>query len=161
MQNSEAESLRGEVGIVVKIGDGQAEIHFPRKSMCEHCGACGVLSESALEMCLTVADDGTLVEGDKVTLEVDKSYFMVSAWLLYGVPLVALILGIVAGTLLWGDGIPAAALAIGASGLCYLVLRLLDGRLRRWRKQHIRIEKVNTPPFQTEDCNISSEGEKS
>ncbi|MGI6316292.1 MAG: SoxR reducing system RseC family protein [Christensenellales bacterium] len=162
MKKRDEDSLRGEVGIVAKVEDGKVEIHFPRKAICEHCGACGVLSStSSMKMCLTISDEGSLVEGDEVTLIMDRTYFFVSAWLLYGVPLVALLLCIVVGTLFWGDGIPAAALAIGTSGLCYLVLRLLDGRLRRWRKQHIRVEKINSPTYQTEDCSISNKGEKS
>ena len=83
-------------GIVVSYESGKALVRFPRESSCGNCGACEGRA------CETVAESGIeIAAGDRVAVEMpDKGVLRLSV-LTYGVPLLALILGLAVGHLLW------------------------------------------------------------
>lgn len=137
-------TLREEIGVVASLDNGQVTVHFSRSSACGKCGACGMLSDNSRTMVLTMDDPGSLQIGDHVQLVMQERYFMLSTLLLYAVPLVALVIGVVLGTIIWGDRGQAASafLGIALAGACYMAYRLLNPRMLRWRKSQIALQKV-------------------
>ncbi|MGQ9537794.1 MAG: SoxR reducing system RseC family protein [Actinomycetota bacterium] len=88
-------SLR-ELGTVIEVRGDLVEVAFPRGRMCEGCGSC----------CVAAGEDSMVVEarnphgagrGDRVEVEVPLGIALKAAYLLYGVPLLAFLLGLGAG----------------------------------------------------------------
>ena len=83
-------------GVIVSLEDGKAKVSFTRESSCGSCRACGGRT------CEAVAEtEIPVVIGDRVAVEMpDKGVLRLSV-ITYGVPLLALILGLSSGYLIW------------------------------------------------------------
>lgn len=92
---------RREEGTVVAVRGDLAEVLIPRSRHCEGCGSC----------CVVAGEDGMLAEavneagareGDRVEVELPFRASLKAAYLLYGIPLAAFLVGLGAGSLLSG-----------------------------------------------------------
>ena len=114
-------------GTVVALEDGMAVVRFERSSMCAHCGACLTAGEHEME--IRVPNDAGAAVGDRVRVELRGGQVAGASVIAYLVPLAALLLGVIAGSL-----VSDIAAVVGGLACCagaYLVLRLLDRRFRR------------------------------
>ncbi len=117
----------GHVGTVVALEGNLAVVRFQRSSMCAHCGAC--LTGGEHEMEIRVPNDAGAAVGDRVRVELRGGQVAGASVIAYLVPLAALLLGVIAGSL-----VSDIAAVVGGLACCagaYLVLRLLDRRFRR------------------------------
>ena len=137
-----------EIGTVVRVEGRAATVHFNRRSACERCGACGMLKNQGV-MELTVNVPFEVEPGDRVALTMDDSYFLLSTLLLYGLPLAALVAGVVAGVMLGARLFPGrdpelvgAVTGIAAAAASYLALRLFGARFAALRRSRMSLEKV-------------------
>ena len=88
-----------EKGIVLNSSEGLAEIALIETGSCEECSAkifCKP-SETKDSKIIEVNDPFGVVPGDEVQIEIAGSDVLKASAMLYGVPLVLIILGIVAG----------------------------------------------------------------
>jgi sigma-E factor negative regulatory protein RseC len=88
-----------EVGMVVAVRGDLAQVTMQRSRVCEGCGSC----------CVLVDEDTMLAEarnavgakqGDRVVVELPASASIRAAYILYGVPLLAFLVGLGVGALL-------------------------------------------------------------
>lgn len=117
----------GHVGTVVALEGKLAVVRFQRSSMCAHCGACLTAGEHEME--IRVPNDAGAAVGDRVRVELRGGQVAGASVIAYLVPLAALLLGVIAGSL-----VSDIAAVVGGLACCagaYLVLRLLDRRFRR------------------------------
>lgn len=114
-------------GIVVDILDnGDALVRFKRGSACGHCNACFTLGSDKSD----IAIKNTLCAkvGDEVEISIHGKTMMRSGMIAYGIPLIFLIIGVCIGSLI--SELAALLIGISATLLSFLVLKLLDKRLR-------------------------------
>ena len=137
-------NLADEIGQVVARREGKATVTFDRKSACARCGACGMFADNQKKVAITLPAPKGVQVGDSVRLVMDSRYYMVSLALLYGLPCIALFLGVVLGFVLWGEEgqLYAALLGLGLTVAAYLAVKSQDKRLRVWRNGRLRLEKV-------------------
>lgn len=126
-----------ERGIVSRVEGDTAYVVFKRTSACGRCKACGMLRDMS-EIEVDVPNSAGACPGDRVAVEFDAGNSLRSALLAYGVPLIFLIIGVALGYIISGAFFPgapadmvAAVCAILFTGLGFLIIRLLDGRIRR------------------------------
>lgn len=81
-----------EVGQVVKIHDDLVTVKYNRQSACKNCQAC-MAGAKENEMFLTAQNDCHAEIGDFVNVTLPEKQFIKAVSLLYGVPLVTMLLG--------------------------------------------------------------------
>lgn len=121
-----------EKGTITKMDGDTMTVAFERSDMCARCGACKHAKE---QMLLVIERDKRAREGDLVKVALPENRMLQAAFLAYGIPLIALIAGLVLGWKLpaWFSlpGNPDLY-ALGAGGalaiLSYILLRLTEPR---------------------------------
>lgn len=93
-----------EIGTVIELRDRQNALVMCQKStMCEHCasaGACSMGEDDDRSRVVEVVNTKGARVGDRVRIVTSTRSFLQSSFLLYIVPLIALVLGAVVGKLL-------------------------------------------------------------
>lgn len=92
-----------ESGLVMSVSDGEAQIDVTEQGDCEACGAkafCKPGEEK--KKLLTVKDPIGVKPGDKVKISVKGEALFKASLMLYGAPLILLILGIFLGMEIFG-----------------------------------------------------------
>lgn len=132
------ESSGEHIGLVLAVTDGTARIRFLRGSACAHCGACLTVGDSEMEISLP----NTLgaKEGDRVFVDLSPKRVVQASLLAYAVPLVLLIAGVLIGSR-YADW-AGLALGVGACGLGYLILRIVDKKSAKSKKFQPRMTRV-------------------
>ena len=119
---------RREEGTVMAVRGDVAEVMLRRSRLCEGCGSC----------CVLVDDDTMLAEaensagarkGDRVIVDIPASVSIRAAYILYGIPLLAFLVGLGVGALLgsalFGSGFNVALgliFGFGFLALSYILL---------------------------------------
>jgi len=80
-------------GIVVGVEDKKAYVHIGRHTACENCGACH-FDEKTMNMKITALNHAGAKIGDQVALSMDNVNFFKASFFLYGIPLIALLIGL-------------------------------------------------------------------
>jgi sigma-E factor negative regulatory protein RseC len=93
-----------EEGIVKEAQNGIAEIVISDSEQCEECSAKVYCKPGSLnERCLTVKDPFGVHPGDKVRVTIRGSRILSASFMIYGIPLLLLLVGIFIGTLLFNN----------------------------------------------------------
>lgn len=93
-----------ESGIVIKSGNGIAEIRLNKNESCEECSAKIFCSPGENNLrTITVSDSIGTLPGDKVNIAIRGIEVLKVSVLLYGIPLILIIAGILAGMFLLKD----------------------------------------------------------
>ena len=132
------ENKGDHIGLVTSIKDGTAQIRFLRGSACAHCGACLTVGDSEMEISLP----NTLgaKEGDRVAVDLSPKRVVQASLLAYAVPLVLLIAGVFIGSR-YADW-AGLALGVGACGLSYLILRLVEKKSAKKHSFQPRMTRI-------------------
>ena len=118
-----------EEAVVIDVSGTRATVTIESKSHCDHCRLCTV-GEDGQRM-LEADNKVSASPGEKVILEVPPGQIVTTSLVVYGLPLVALVGGVVLGYFLAGNlGIPEKREPLGfAFGIAGLVLSLIGVRL--------------------------------
>ncbi|RJP31902.1 MAG: hypothetical protein C4536_07035 [Actinobacteria bacterium] len=119
---------RREEGMVVAVRGDIAQVLLRRSRLCDGCGSCCVTVDE--ETMLAEADNGVGArQGDRVIVGLPKGLSIRAAYILYGIPLLAFLVGLGVGALLGsalfgGGGSVALGLvcAFGFLALSYILL---------------------------------------
>jgi len=123
-----------EQGQVVEVHSGRALVQTVRSGACEQCGArhaCGCTGGG--REARVWADDAVGVQpGDRVVIAVPEGTVLRASVLVYLIPVLALVLGAIAGnalapTLGWSADLGAAGVGISCMILAFLASRYLGG----------------------------------
>lgn len=90
----------GEWGIVKEVSFGKAKIKLERKPICEKCGICH--SEGKDFMLLEVEIGERARVGDKVRIQISAGKTLMATFIVFMIPLLALLTGIFIGYLISG-----------------------------------------------------------
>jgi len=97
-----------EVGVVVELkGKNTVLVMCTKSSLCENCASNGncTLGEDDRTRLIEVGNPLGAVVGDRVRISTSTQSFLTSSFLLYIVPLIALVIGAIAGKLV-GENLP-------------------------------------------------------
>lgn len=84
-----------EIGKVTELSGSMAKVIVKRHSSCENCGACGMSAKPVMAFILN-NEIGAKI-GDKVIIEMRSKALFKAAFLVYSIPLAALIIGFLLG----------------------------------------------------------------
>jgi sigma-E factor negative regulatory protein RseC len=138
-----------EEGTVVEIRGDVAEVMLQRSRFCEGCGSCCVVVDDDSMLAEAINDIGA-EQGDRVVVELPASTSIRAAYILYGVPLLAFLLGLGLGALLgsalFGGGfgvILGLVFGFGFLALSYVLLsRIYSPGSRASSRYRLKITKV-------------------
>ncbi|MBE5804527.1 MAG: hypothetical protein E7316_08460 [Clostridiales bacterium] len=126
-------------GEVTAVRGEMLEITFCRPADCEKCKAC-----HGGEKVTRLNIRGKANVGDLAVVEMSTGTVFKASTLAYGLPLAGLLLGLVAGTILFPANADVAGVGCGVAGLglMILIVRLTEGKRRndpRWKPRLIEI----------------------
>jgi sigma-E factor negative regulatory protein RseC len=135
-----------ENGIVVRTEDRRAWIKTIRASTCEGCGSRD-LCQGGKECEVEVANTAGAGVGDEVVIGFASGSLVKITFLLYMVPVLAMIAGAAIGLRIaptYGvdESAMSAAMAFGSLGLAFLFIRLFSGKLAGNEKFQARILRI-------------------
>ncbi|HHY77073.1 MAG TPA: SoxR reducing system RseC family protein [Clostridiales bacterium] len=140
-----------EVGKIIEINGGMAKILIVRHTACGNCGACQVGREN-LNMILTTENTVGGKPGDLVEIELKTENFLYASFIMYGIPLIGLIIGLLGGYYggrIFGydeniSQIIAAITGILFMSIGYICIKALDPKIKRMNKfKPVLIRLVN------------------
>jgi sigma-E factor negative regulatory protein RseC len=138
-----------QTGVVIGIDGDKAKIRMQRHTACGDCGACQV-SKSQLNVILEAENNLGAKTGDFVEVDMETMDFLSAVTLVYGFPLISLIVGIFAGyygvlSLGFEDkaaqGI-GAVFGILAAALTYLAIRFNENKIKGMKKYKPAITSI-------------------
>jgi sigma-E factor negative regulatory protein RseC len=102
-----------EEGIVTKVDGALAEVRTMKSAACEACSAKGFCHDGGREMIVSVLNPAKARPGDRVRLEIATGAFVKVMFLLYIIPVLALLAGALAGLAISGDKAAALGALVG------------------------------------------------
>jgi sigma-E factor negative regulatory protein RseC len=102
-----------EEGIVTRADGALAEVKTVKTEACASCSAKGFCHDSGREMTVSVLNSVNARPGDRVRLEIATGAFVKVMFLLYIVPVLALLAGALIGLAVGGDEAAAVGALIG------------------------------------------------
>ncbi len=98
----------GESGQVIGVGAHTVTVQIQRTEACSRCGACTALGGGNF-MVVEAKNICGAKDGDWVRVELEGDSFLKAVCIMYGVPLVFLLIGIAIGSAVAGEGVGFAA----------------------------------------------------
>lgn len=88
-----------EEGLVVEVRPGEktARVKIERRAMCESCGKCGLMSRGMTDIVVNARNDAGAKVGERVLVELPARDVIMSAFIVYMIPLMAAAAGYVLG----------------------------------------------------------------
>ena len=126
-------------GFVKEKKGEQLRVCFERPASCEGCKGCakGLMSKSEL---LTVFGEAEV--GDVVDVQMPENRILQASLLAYALPLLLLLAGLSAGYVMGLADIVSLLLALGGLFVGYMIVRMVENRLRtvkKWRPTVIAV----------------------
>lgn len=141
------EGIRGEVGEVVEVRGNTARVKIEGKKACAHCGVCTRISDN--EMTVEAYADEPVEKGDRVVLSMGNGMILKSAFIVYMVPLIALIAGYYLGKHLMGllnvggeSELFPALFGFFLLFLSFMAIRWFDRKKRDDKRYRVSIKKL-------------------
>lgn len=102
-----------EEGIVTRVDGEVAEVRTVKSEACAACSAKGFCHDGGREMTVSVLNPVKARPGDRVRLEIATGAFVKVMFLLYIIPILALLAGALVGLALSGDKAAALGALVG------------------------------------------------
>ena len=125
-----------EEGVVVSVRGNMARVRTQRSATCESCGGisfCELESQGRAEV--EALNPVNARVGDRVRIAIRPQVFLRGSMLLYGVPLMALLVGAILGKLLAQIWLPGDDPDLWALGFALLSLAGAYGFMRRYNER--------------------------
>lgn len=138
-----------EEGLVRTVAGQVASVETVQKEACAHCsakGACQAMGGESTRLVVALNQAGAQV-GDRVVLAAARRAVLGTGFLVYMLPVFALLAGAAVGkanAASWGldPTAAAAALGVGALAVCWLGLIWLNRRVARRGKHNIKVVRI-------------------
>ena len=118
-----------EKGVVVGVKGGMATVRFERSINCGGCGLCGAPRDAGIV--IEAKNEACACIGERVIVECGDVHPLLSAFLIFTLPVIGLCGGFVVGWRVGGS--EKAGFAVGAAALLiiFMAVHLYDRSLRR------------------------------
>lgn len=128
-----------EIGLVVDIEDLNALVKIDRKTACENCKGCGLSSADGKSMIVHALNQANALKGDTVELDMETPNVLAAAFLIYTIPLIGLMFGILASYAVMniiGHQSEALSLLFGIifMGFAFLIIKKNENRIKKSQK---------------------------
>lgn len=133
-----------EYGIVKKCKGEFLEIALNRSEACKHCNAC-LPSLTDKTMILTARNDCNAKEGDYVSVAVEQSGFLSAILLLYFIPALAFIAGILIFTQFISNEWISLGLSLILVGITWLIVHRIAPKLKQERYLPVAVKVLDVP----------------
>ena len=132
------------IGIVERINDDNTcTVSVARVSMCgENCGACKGGCKPTDKVVSANINGCDVRVGDRVILNTETKEVMAAAFLVYILPILALILGYAIGTMIFDKEIFVIFFAICFLVFFFLIVKFAEKNVKKHKKCQISIYKV-------------------
>lgn len=136
-----------EVGVVKEVKGDDVVVSLVRHEACKHCNACSH-GHNDKEMILEAGNACQAKVGDHVMVSLKVSPFLQASFIMYGIPLIALFVGIFAGYTLQpilqiniNQEIMSIICGLGLLAVTYVVIAMNEKRFKKkkFKPQAIRI----------------------
>jgi len=133
-----------QVGQVVEIIGDKAKIKVKRQEACSKCGGCGVAISGKGDSYLQALTTANAEVGQTVKVASDTRQVLRATFVVYVVPILALLAGLWLGQVLFGE---PASLVLGVILLLlsYLAVRAYDRKMADGRMQSAVVEVLEEP----------------
>ena len=124
-------------GKVVAASGGELEVCFERPEACAHCGACAGQKEKT-----TVRIPGDVPAGRWIDVDMPETQVLKASVLAYVLPVVMLLAGLALGSALFAREVLWAVTGILCMGLSWLILRLIEKRMKQkdvWQPKIVNV----------------------
>ena len=129
-----------EEGIVIAVKGTKLKLRIKSNPACGHCRMC-VTSQQA--MMITEAENSVGAKvGDKVLLKTPGTWLLKAAFLIYVVPVLSLIMGLVVGITVTGSEMIGGLMGLGCLMLCFTLMHLYDKKVRANDSLRLRILRI-------------------
>ena len=126
-------------GRVLKAEGDMASIEVASSAACAGCGACH--KESSGKMLLEAENPVGAKAGDMVEVEVSSAARVLGPFIVFGIPIVLFIIGIVAGSLISENaGIALGLIFLLASSIFIKLIDRYASKQKKFRNRIIRVE---------------------
>ena len=126
----------GERGQVVGMDNEYLKVQIQRNKACEKCRAC-MPSSDGTHMILNAKNECDAEIGDWVSIDLDNSVFMYAVMIMYGIPLVTMLMGFGLGLwiahILWlplGE-IIGFLTGVAFAAITYIIIKLFEHKIDR------------------------------
>ena len=130
-----------EAGLLVKTDNNKATVKVDKKDECSKCGMC-LFHKNASSVEFTVVNDVGAKEGDTVLIEMNSNSKLLGAVLAFFVPLLLIFISAIVTFAVIGEEIYMLVLSVGLVVIWYLILPIIDKRLKTWDKFCPKVIKV-------------------
>jgi sigma-E factor negative regulatory protein RseC len=138
-----------QIGQVVDIKNDRVVVMVRRHDVCDKCGGCGAAISGSGENFVEAMNTVNAVVGQTVKVSLDTMYVLKASFMVYIVPVFALLLGIYAGQVLDGafgilarfDIILGVVFLVGS----YLIVRRYDRKMADGRVSTMVVEIIDEP----------------
>ncbi|MBO5285722.1 MAG: SoxR reducing system RseC family protein [Clostridia bacterium] len=117
-----------ETGIVTKLNKNTVSVKVNCTSDCSKCGMCSSKNRDTSKDFVAKIDGFDVKVGDNVTIETQKDLRLISYLLIFGIPLILVVLSIVIGTIYLNE-LWTVFIAVVSVALWYALLSLIDKRI--------------------------------
>lgn len=124
----DTEQRQADVGTVVEAFEGKVKIEVVRGAGCKSCTMRGMCFGRNTPAVFELENDIGLQPGDRVELEISPGSRVMSALLVFGLPMVFFFAGFIIARL-WTSELIAIGVAFAATSVSFLLMRWLDNRL--------------------------------
>lgn len=142
-------------GVVTEVKGDRAVVQLLKHTACGECGACH-LGDDSKHVRIECANEPGAQVGEFVEIDLESPNVLGAAFIMYTIPLAALILGVVIGSLAFGallgpqyKEIAAAILGVGLMAASYFVIRGKEDKFSTSQKYLSRITKIDRAQLQT------------
>lgn len=118
-----------ETGLVISADKDTVTIKMKRGSACGKCRICVPMGEQ--EMVMTAQNLCGAVAGDHVQVTLQDGILIRAALLMYGLPIVALVVGALIGSAVFGDGLGTLLPAAALTAAVFFIIRGTERRRER------------------------------
>ncbi|MGI6659922.1 MAG: SoxR reducing system RseC family protein [Dethiobacteraceae bacterium] len=120
-----------QVGLVVEVKEDKAVVAVKRHDVCSKCGGCGVAASGRGETQLEALNKVNATVGQTVKIYSDTSHILKASFMVYIVPLLALLAGLFIGQQLEGSAGLRLDVLLGAVFLLisYFLVRSYDRKV--------------------------------
>lgn len=133
----------GEVGVVKELHGEQIVVSMKRQEACSKCRAC-TQGMQEQEMIIKAKNECSAKVGDHVEIMLEAKNFLQATALMYGIPLLALLVGLGLGYVLGnGSELMALTFGFGLLVLSYLGIYKLNPHLKKKTYEPVAINIVN------------------
>jgi len=138
-----------EIGQVTKVMDNEVRVRLNREEACAKCGACSAGLESK-DMFIEATNVALAKEGDWVTIQLKEENFIKAVMIMYGIPLIGLMVGLIMGSVLGAMFIPKFAellgivLGLSGAGLSFLFIHLNEDKFKTKKYKPVAAKIVDS-----------------